>query len=65
MPRVSKKKACLLSNSYAKGLTNVMMGKSFGYDSSVVQHSFVRLPEDDYQDRISQLDEVLTFHDVD
>ncbi len=65
MPRVSKKKACLLSNSYAKGHTNVMMGKSFGYDSSVVQHSFVRLPEDDYQDRISQLDEVLTFQDVD
>jgi len=65
MPTVSKQKACLLKNSYAKGHTSVMMGKSFGYESSVVQRSFVRLPGDDYQDRISQLDEVLTFQDVD
>ncbi|KAH3873363.1 hypothetical protein DPMN_036597 [Dreissena polymorpha] len=65
MHRVSKKKACLLKNSYAKGHTSVMMGKPFRYDSSVVQRSFVRLPGDDYQDRISQLDEVLNFQDVD
>ncbi|KAH3846387.1 hypothetical protein DPMN_088688 [Dreissena polymorpha] len=39
--------------------------KSFGYDSSVVQrHSFDYLG-DNYQGRISHLDEVLTFHGVD
>ncbi|KAH3796539.1 hypothetical protein DPMN_150108 [Dreissena polymorpha] len=62
MPRIFKKKA---NNFYAKGRTNVMMGKSFEYDSSVVQRSFVRLPGDDYQNPISQLNEVMTFQDVD
>ncbi|KAH3735919.1 hypothetical protein DPMN_042480 [Dreissena polymorpha] len=65
MPTVTMQRARLLRNSYASGHTNVVAGKSFGCDSSVVQCTFIPLPGDDYQDQFSQLGVVLTFQDVD
>ncbi|KAH3748222.1 hypothetical protein DPMN_182660 [Dreissena polymorpha] len=65
MPTVTMQKSTLAKDPYASGHTNVVAGKSFGCDSSVVQCTFIPLPGDDYQDQFSLLGVVLTFQDVD